>query len=63
MFIFFVKEKIQFFLLTKMFILRPDKFADSLCKKSPGSMNELRATYKWKKCPDSRMKSSKPDRN
>ena len=26
--------------------LRPDKFADSLCKKTLGSMNEPRATFK-----------------
>ena len=47
--------------------LRPDKFASSLSKKTlvawTSCTNEPRATSRWKKCTDSKMKSDKLDRS
>jgi len=46
--------------------LRSGKFANSLCKKPLVSWtrcaNEPKATFRWKKCSDSVMKSDKPDK-
>ncbi|KAG5001405.1 hypothetical protein JHK87_022477 [Glycine soja] len=47
--------------------LRPDKFANSLCKKPlvawTSCVNEPKATSRWKKCSDSEMKSDKLDKS
>jgi len=43
--------------------LKPNKFAESLCEKTPSSMDEPMATSRWKKCLDSRTKSNKSDKN
>ena len=47
--------------------LRPSKFANNLCKNHPvtwtSCASEPKATSRWKKCLDSRMKSVNPNRS